>query len=182
MLDIRQKYILIQKTNKSLVLLLASFILILFSGCKIHYSFTGGSVPPEAKTVSVQYFQNNASLAPPTLSQTFTEALKDKLSSQTRLSLINKGGDLSFEGSVTGYSTGPIAIQSSDQAALNRLTITVNVKYTCMFDEKKNFEQSFTRYADYTSDQNIASIEDQLTREINEQLVQDIFNRALNNW
>ncbi len=163
-------------------MILVSCVLCLLSSCKIHYSFTGGSVPPEAKTVSVQYFQNNASLAPPTLSQTFTEALKDKLSSQTRLSLINKGGDLGFEGSVTGYTTGPIAIQSTDQAALNRLTITVNVKYTCMFDEKKNFEQSFTRYADYTSDQNLASIEDQLTREINEQLVQDIFNRALNNW
>ena len=161
---------------------LLSCILILFSSCKIHYSFTGGSVPPEAKTVSVQYFQNNASLAPPTLSQSFTEALRDKLSSQTRLALVNKGGDLSFEGSVSNYTTGPIAIQSTDQAALNRLTITVNVKYTCMFDEKKNFEQSFSRYADYTSDQNLASIEDQLAREINEQLVQDIFNRALNDW
>ncbi len=164
------------------ILILVSFILCFFASCKIHYSFTGGSVPPEAKTVSVQYFQNNASLAPPTLSQIFTETLRDKLSSQTRLSLINKGGDLSFEGSITGYTTGPIAIQSTDQAALNRLTITVSVKYTCMFDEKKNFEQTFTRYADYTSDQNLASIEDQLTREINEQLVQDIFNRALNNW
>lgn len=180
MLDIRKKYMQILSTR--LILILVSCVLLLFTGCKIHYSFTGGSVPPEAKTVSVQYFQNNASLAPPTLSQTFTEALKDKLSSQTRLSLINKGGDLSFEGSVTGYSTGPIAIQSTDQAALNRLTITISVKYTCMFDEKKNFEQTFSRYSDYTSDQNIASIEDQLTREINEQLVQDIFNRALNNW
>jgi len=180
MLEIRNKQMQIISTR--LILMLMSCALILFSSCKIHYSFTGGSVPPEAKTVSVQYFQNNASLAPPTLSQTFTEALRDKLSSQTRLSLINKGGDLSFEGSITGYSTGPIAIQSTDQAALNRLTITVNVKYTCMFDEKKNFEQSFTRYADYTSDQNLASIEDQLTREINEQLVQDILNRALNNW
>lgn len=174
----KSKFIL--KTK--IVLILVSCVLIFFPSCKIHYSFTGGSVPPEAKTVSVQYFQNNASLAPPTLSQTFTEALRDKLSSQTRLALVNKGGDLGFEGSVTGYTTGPIAIQSTDQAALNRLTITVNVKYTCMFDEKKNFEQSFTRYADYTSDQNIASIEDQLTREINDQLVQDIFNRALNNW
>jgi hypothetical protein len=148
----------------------------------MHYSFTGGSVPPEAKTVSVQYFQNNASLAPPTLSQTFTEALKDKLSSQTRLAMINKGGDLSFEGSVTGYSTSPIAIQSTDQAALNRLTITVSVKYNCSFDEKKNFEQSFTRFADYTSSQSLTAVEDGLIRDINTQLVQDIFNRALNDW
>lgn len=148
----------------------------------MNYSFSGASIPPEAKTVSVQYFQNVASLAPPTLSQTFTEALRDKLSSQTRLALISKAGDLSFEGSITSYSATPIAIQSTDQAALNRLTITVNVKYICSFDEKKNFEQSFSRFADYSSTQSLAAVEDQLIREINEQLVQDIFNRALNNW
>jgi hypothetical protein len=157
-------------------------ILFVFAGCKMRYSFNGASIPPEAKTVSVQYFQNNASLAPPTLSQSFTEAMKDKLSSQTRLTMVSKGGDLNFEGSITGYTTGPIAIQSTDQAALNRLSITVQVKYTCMFDEKKNFEQPFTRYADYSSSRNIASIEDSLTREINSQLVQDIFNRAFNDW
>ncbi|MBA3971483.1 MAG: LptE family protein [Bacteroidetes bacterium] len=172
----------INTTASKYILMFVSCLLMTVMGCKTHYSFSGASIPPEAKTVSVIYFQNNASLAPPTLSQTFTEALKDKLSSQTRLALTNKGGDLNFEGSVIGYTTGPIAIQSTDLAALNRLTITVSVKYTCAFDEKKNFEQSFTRYADYTSDQNLASIEEHLTREINDQLIQDIFNRALNNW
>ncbi|MGZ4033367.1 MAG: LptE family protein [Bacteroidia bacterium] len=163
-------------------MILMSCVMILFPGCKIHYSLSGASIPPEAKTVSVTYFQNNASLAPPTLSQSFTEALRDKLSSQSHLSLVNKGGDLSFEGSITGYSTAPIGIQSTDQAALNRLTITVNVKYTCSFDEKKNFDQSFTRYADYTSSQSLSSVEDGLIRDINDQLVQDIFNKALNDW
>ena len=165
----------------SCILVFLSSLLILLPSCKTHYSFSGASIPPEAKTVSVQYFHNNASLAPPTLSQTFTEALKDKLSSQTRLGLINKGGDLSFEGSITGYSTAPIAIQSTDQAALNRLTITISVKYFCSFDEKKNFEQSFTRYADYTSSQSLTTVEEELIHTINEQLVQDIFNSALNN-
>ena len=153
----------------------------LFSGCKMHYGFSGATIPPEAKTVSVQYFQNDASLAPPTLSQSFTEALKDKMS-QTRLGLVSKGGDLGFEGSITGYMTAPIAIQSTDLAALNRLSITVNVKYTCSFDEKKNFEQSFTRFADYKSDQSISAVESELITQINEQLTQDIFNRALNDW
>jgi Lipopolysaccharide-assembly len=155
---------------------------ILLSGCKVHYSFSGASIPPEAKTVSVQYFPTNASLAPPTLSQAFTEALRDKMSSQTRLALVNKGGDLSFEGSITGYTYGPVAIQSTDQAALNRITMTITVKYTCSFDEKKNFEQTFSRFADYPSATVLSSIEDQKIKEINEQLVQDIFNKALNDW
>ena len=147
----------------------------------MHYGFSGATIPPEAKTVSVQYFVNNASLAPPTMSQTFTEALKDKLSS-TRLAAVSRGGDLNFEGSVTGYATSPISIQSTDQAAMNRLTITVNVKYTCAFDDKKNFEQSFTRYADYSSTKTLVSVESDLITQINDLLTQDIFNRALNDW
>jgi hypothetical protein len=148
----------------------------------MHYGFSGATIPPEAKTVSVQYFQTTATLAPPTLSQSFTEALKDRMSSQTRLALVNKGGDLNFEGSITGYSSTPIAIQSTDVAALNRLTITVNVKYSCSFDEKKNFEQSFTRFADFQSSKNLSSVEGELINDINEQLTQEIFNRALNDW
>lgn len=153
-----------------------------FIGCRPHYSLSGASIPPEAKTVSVKYFQSIASLAPPTLSQSFTEALRDRMSSQTRLALVNTTGDLNFEGSVTGYSTAPIAIQSTDQAALNRLTVTVSVKYSCAFDEKKNFEQSFTRYSDYNSSQSLSAVESELIQQINEQLTQDIFNRALNDW
>lgn len=156
--------------------------MIAFSGCKVHYSFSGASIPPEAKTVSVQYFQNNASLAPPTLSQTFTETLRDKLGSQTRLGLVKKDGDLNFEGSITGYVTAPIALQSNDQSASNRLTITVNVKYKCSFDVKKNFEQTFSRFADYKGTESLSSKENDLIKDINEQLVQDVFNRALNDW
>jgi hypothetical protein len=154
----------------------------LFPGCKMHYGFNGATIPPEAKTVAVQFFQTTATLAPPTLSQAFTEALKDRMSTQTRLALVNRDGDLNFEGSITGYSTSPISIQSTDQAALNRLVISVNVKYTCTFDEKKNFEQTFTRFADYTGTVSLSSVEDQLIRDINEQLTLDIFNRALNDW
>jgi hypothetical protein len=163
-------------------LLIMCCVSILFTACKISYSLNGASIPPEAKTVSVTFFQSYASLAPPTLSQTFTEALRTRLSSQSRLTLIAKDGDLAFEGSITGYATSPVGIQSTDVAAQTRLTITVNVKYTCAFDEKKNFEQSFTKFADYKSDLPLSSVESRLIGEINEQLTQDIFNKALNNW
>jgi hypothetical protein len=137
----------------------------------------------DAKTVSVTYFQSNAPLAKPTYSSTLTEALKDILVSQTSLNLVNNGADLQFEGSVTDYSISPQAIQSGiDQAAQNRLTITISVKFTNNKDEKKNFESSFSRYADYKSSLNIDAVESSLIKTINEQLVQDIFNRALINW
>lgn len=118
----------------------------------------------------------------PTLSQQFTEALRDKFSSQTTLSLVESGGDLAIEGEIVQYSTKPIAIQGNEQAAQNRLNIGVNVRFTNKYDENAEFETKFSRYADYDSRKRLSEVEDALTEEINEQLVQDIFNKAVVNW
>lgn len=162
-------------------LLLTAICLLAFSSCKIKYSFNGVSVSPDVKTVSIQTFKNSASLAKPTLSQSLTEALKDIFTSQTNLSIINTG-DISFEGEIINYATAPVAIQSNDLAALNRLTITVTVKFTNTKDEKQNFEATFSRYADYKSTDALSAVEESLIKEINDQLVQDIFNKAMINW
>lgn len=156
-------------------------ILFIFSGCGI-YSFTGASIPPEAKTVSIQYFPNNASLVEPSLSQSFTDALKDKFVSQTTLMIVQKKGDLRLEGEITGYSTKPVAITGDQTAALNRLTITVNVRYVNTFDETKDFESSFSRYEDYPSSEDLSAVQETLIVQINEMLIEDIFNKAVVNW
>ncbi len=158
-------------------------IILLFSGgCKVNYSFTGASIPPEVKTINIKYFPNNASLVVPTLSQQLTDALRDKFTSETNLTLVNQGGDLILEGSIINYQTQPVAIQGDDQAALNRLTITVDVTYTNTFDEKMSFDSKFTRYTDYSSSQALTSVQDALIEEINTMLVEDIFNKAVINW
>ena len=163
-------------------LFLLCCISIFFIACRVSYSLNRASIPPEAKTVSVTLFQNNTPLAPPRLSQLFTEALRTKLSSQSRLALISRDGDLAFEGSITGYSSSPVSIQSTDIAAKNRLTITVNVKYTCSFDEKRNFESSFSQFEDYESSKSLTAVEQELIEIIINKLTQDVFNKALNNW
>lgn len=163
--------------------MLAVFIgLLLLNGCSVKYSFTGASIPPEVKTINIQYFPNNASLVEPTLSQKLTDALREKFTSETNLVLVTEGGDLVMEGSVTDYRTQPVAIQGNDQAALNRLTITVDVVYTNTVDDKMSFDSKFTRYADYSSDQNLSDVQEALIEEINEMLVVDIFNKAVINW
>ena len=167
--------------NKGLNIIALFLIGSLFS-CKVNYSFTGTSIPPEVKTVSVKTFQSVAPLTNVNLTLTFTEALKDKFISQTNLNLVAQNGDLQFEGSITGYTISSIAIQGNQTAALNRLSITVKVKHTNLKDEKQNFETSFTRYADFESSQNLATVEDALIADINDQLTQDIFNKAVSNW
>ncbi len=166
------------KTRIFVILFLALFTF----QCKVKYSLNGASIPIEAKTVSVDFFKNNSTLAGPNISQKFTEKLRDVVSTQTNLALMKQNGDLLFEGTIADYNVAPVAIQSTDQAALNRLTITVTVKYTNKFDITKNFDQSFTRFADYSSSKNLSSVEDELLTEINRQLTEDIFNKAFNNW
>jgi len=167
------------KTRIRLVVLM--LLTISLQSCGV-YSFTGGIIPPEAKTVSVLYFKNNAPIVNPTLSQSLTDVVKDKFSSQTNLSLIPKNGDLHFEGEITNYSVQPVAIQSNDQAALNRLTITITVRFTNKFDETKNFESVFSRYEDYPSSQSLNTVQDGLMETINKALADDIFNKAVVNW
>lgn len=143
---------------------------------------TGASISPDTKTINIRYFQKSAALGPSSLSQTFTEKLKDKFISQTSLSLVTSNADLTLEGSITAYNVTPQAIQVNETAAQNRLSITVSAKFTNIKNEKQNFETSFTRYADFSSSSNLTAVEDELISQINEQLVDDIFNKAVINW
>ena len=163
--------------------IIAVFVLALAficQGCGF-YSFSGASIPAEAKTVSVDYFPNHAQLVNPTLSNTLTNALRDAMTNQTTLDMVESGGDLAFEGEITDYRTSPVAI-SGQTAAMNRLTVTVKVRFSNRIDDTKDFEQSFSRYEDYPSDQDLNSVQEALTATIVEQLVEDIFNKALVNW
>jgi len=164
-------------------ILIATAIIISFASCKINYSFTGASIPQGAETFSISDFPNMAPLINPMLSSTFTEAMRDKFISQTSLQITQYDGDLHFEGTITNYNTRPMNIQAeSDQAAQNRLTITVKVKFVNNIDEKSSFESSFSRYSDYSSDKLLQDVENELVDEIVEQLVEDIFNKAVVNW
>jgi hypothetical protein len=147
------------------------------------YSFTGASISPDVKTISIQYFGNNAPIVVPTHSRVFTDALKDYFTSQTNLILVDRNGDLNIEGTITDYSLQPIAIQGNETAKQNRLTISVKVKFTNKKNEKQNFEnKTFTRYEDYPSSQNLVTVQDQLIKDIDDQLIQDIFNQSVVNW
>ena len=135
------------------VALFVSCVAALMSGCTVKYSFSGASIPLDAKTVSVPYFPNNAPMVSPTLSTTFVEALKDKFSRQTKLQMVDENGDFAFEGEIVGYSSTTASVSSNDYAVLNRLMITVKVKFTNLVEPKNSFNQNFQAFADYDSQQ-----------------------------
>ena len=170
-------------SKKRRLLLLSLFLLLAFQqACKVSYSFSGVVIDPQIVTCSVQNIQNRAPLVPPQLSQKFTDALKDKIQGQTNLNLVNGMGDVDFTGEIRNYETRPTAITGAETAALNRLTITVRVKYTNNFNPDLSFDNSFSRFEDYDSSKDLSQVEDELIGLLVEQLVEDIFNRAFVNW
>lgn len=166
--------------KQRLLFLLIPFLLAL-QACGV-YTFSGASISPDVKSFSVQYFPNKAQLIQPLLSQAFTEKLKERLLALSGLRQVDREGDLQYEGYISEYRNTPTAIQGSQTAALNRLTISVFVKFTNTKDPKQNFETTFTRYADYDSKLNFESVETGLLEEINRQLIDDIFNKSVSNW
>ena len=153
----------------------------LFAACTGGYSFTGASIPPEAKTISVATFPNYAATVNPQLSQKLTDDLIQMFSSQTTLDVTNDDGDLQLSGEITGYDTRASALSASDEVSMNRLTITVKVKFVNTKDPDADFEQSFSRYRDYAATQDFSSVESTLMGEIVTELCEDIFNKAVVN-
>lgn len=152
------------------------------AGCKVQYSFSGASISPQIRTLSVQNFLNRAPLVQPGLDQRFTDALIDKCKAQTSLEIVSNLGDVSFEGEITDYRTMPLTVAADAYAAMNRFTVTVRVKYTNSVEPDYSFDQTFSRYEDYDSSLNLSDVEQDLVEKIVELLIEDIFNKAFVNW
>jgi hypothetical protein len=167
---------------KKFQILLVLLMLITASACSIKYSFTGA--PITAKTISIDFFPNKARLVNPSLSQVITDGFRDKFVNQTKMDLVEGDADMHIEGEIIDYKTNPVAIQGNEKAALNRLTISVKVRFTNNEPEKENdsFDQIFTSFEDYDASQNFSSVEDQLVEIITERIITDVFNKAVVNW
>ena len=175
------------KNNASSLLLFLLMALGL-QACGI-YSFTGSNLSPTIRTISIQPFFNESGGGPPTLSQAFTEGLRDFYQRNTNLSLVETGGDLQVEGSIVGWDLAPVAPTASgnnergDVAGQQRLTIAVRVIFVNTQDEKQSFEKNFSYWADYDPERtDLQSEEPRLIDEIFERIIFDVFNATVANW
>ncbi len=161
-------------------LLLASVIISLCASCK--YSFTGISIPLSVQTFYVAPFDIQAPNAEPNLSQTFSDALRDKIQTESRLTQSEENPHVEFKGIISRYEISSVAPQPGELTAFNRLNVTVNVEYINIKEEEQSWKQNFSYFSDFESTDNFLDVQDQLIETINEQLVEDIFNKAFTNW
>ncbi|MGA0555369.1 LptE family protein [Larkinella sp. VNQ87] len=163
----------------SLFLILNSSLLPLSCG---KYSFTGTTLDPTIKTITVNTFTTSAAGGPANLPIQFTEKLKEYYQRYTDLKVVPSNGDIILEGSISGYDVLPVAATASDQAAQNRLQVTAQVRFSNTKDESKNFDQPFSFYQDFPANQTLSQNESRLLPKIQDQLVLDIFNKTAADW
>lgn len=166
------------------VLYLSFLVFILFGCWPSSVSFRdAGSMPEEWKSFSVDMIENNAPNCPLSYGPQLTERIKDAVQNNTRLLLnTDNGGEIEISGKISRYNVAPIAIQQDDNATQNRLTIAVSFSISINAPEKDVMQLTVSRFADFESNVNLASVEAQLIEEINEQISQDVINKLLSNW
>ena len=151
------------------------------TSCRI-YSFTGTSIQPDVKTITIGFFENKALKVNPTLSNDLTEEVKKQFKRMTSLEQVDVDGDLEIEGSITNYSVSTSAVGSNELAAQNRLTIGISITFTNRKYPEDDFEKSFSQYSDYDAEKTLESVESELCQEIIKLLVDEIFNATVANW
>lgn len=154
----------------------------LLHSCGI-YSFTGTSIQPDVKTVTINYFEYLAPKVNPSLSNQLTEALQEKFIRLTKLELVDIDGDIEIAGAVTGYDVKASAITANEQAAQSRLTVNVKISFVNRKYPEESFQdKSFSAYQDFDSSQPLDAVEATLCEDIVEQLCEDMFNATVAQW
>src|SRR5882724_8633550 len=148
------------RTKTVLFVLLTSYIAL--SGC---YSFKDVSIPPEAKTFKVELMTNKSTYVNPQLAPQLTDKLRQKITNQTRLSPVQSDPHYDISCTITSYSVTTSAI-SQQQAATNRLTVSVHLAVKYSPDEKKNIEADVSRNFDFSSNLTLQQAEPQLMSSI----------------
>ncbi|MBS1645299.1 MAG: hypothetical protein JST36_09705 [Bacteroidetes bacterium] len=165
---------------KASILIFLITICLNLGACGV-YSFSGASI--EGKSIHFSTLDNHASNVVPTLSASLTNKIRSRILSQTGLTPLNSGdADYDVSGSITSYVVTVSALQNTQVAAQNRLSITINIDFKNRVNPKANFTQAFTQFSDFPAAQNLQQVQDRLIDDIGTRLADDVFNKAFVNW
>jgi hypothetical protein len=160
-------------------------LLLLMGGCTPFwkfYDFKGAAIPADIQTFSVDFFSNEAAIVNPQLSMSFTEKLKTKFQSETRLALTNADGDYKLGGSIIEYSITPASLNADVGTAQNQFNIKVRVEFVCEKYPEKSFARDYAFFKIFDASSTFESVEESLSTEIQNQIVQQIFAAVALDW
>ena len=173
------------KNNIKLSLIALGCLLL---GASCNYSFRDISIPPQVKTIKVNYIENKASYVNPQLSPQLSEKIRQKINNQTKLTQVQSDEPhYEVSGTITAYDVSTAAV-SNQQAASNKLTVTVHITFVNHLDPTgkniapANFEEDVTKSVTFSGNLSLLQAESQVLPDILTNLTDAIFNRIFSNW
>lgn len=164
--------------NRIALILLSTALLL--QACGV-YTFKDVSIPPEVKTVKVNFIENKARLVNPRLSPALTDRLQQKIVGQTRLTRTNNDdADWVISGAVTEYGVTTSGI-SAQQASMNRLSVLVSISLRDNITGKTN-EYQVTKSFEFSGNKTLQQAETELGEDLIRGVSDEIFNRLFSNW
>lgn len=158
-------------------LFLLSFCLL--TGC---YGFKGISIETDVKTFIVEDFNSSGTENAPDIDQLFSEGLRRKIRNESKLVKAETDPDIIFNGTVLNSKTTSVAPKEGNTTSLNRFEIFVSIEYINIKHEDESWEKRYSAFQDYDRNDDFNSIQDALTDNIIEDIVERIFNDAFTNW
>ena len=148
----------------------------------VKYSFTGTSIQPDVKTITIPYVEYKALRVNPSLSNDLTEALQDKFRKLTSLEQVEMDGDLELVCEITGYDVKATAVTADELPAQNRLTVSVKAEFSNRKYPEDDVSKTFSAYEDFDATLSLDAVESSLCETIIEKIVEDIFNATVAQW
>lgn len=170
----------INKINRVSLLV---FLPVIVIACSVSYKFNGSSINyDKVKTISIENFPIKSEYVYAPLATRFNEDLKDIFVRQTRLQLVKRNADLEIDGEIVGYNQYNQSVQADGYSSETKLTLTVNVRFVNNTNHTEDFEQQFTAFRVYPSNQLLSAVQDTYIAEMSKEITDQIFNATVANW
>lgn len=167
--------------RSTVLLFLLLAVIVAGPSCGV-YTFRDVSVDySKIKTAKVGFIDNKARYINPQISPRLTDALKQKINSYTKLTLVNSDdANYIITGYINRYDVSLSAI-SNNKSSGNRLTVGASMTFINTVDNKTdNFTVS--KDFDFSANLSLQQAEATLQTDIINQLTDQIFNHIFSNW
>ncbi len=161
----------------------ALLIVVLCTACTISYKFNGASIDyTKTKTIQIDNFPLRSAYVWAPMQSIFQNKLTDLYTTQTKLRLVKKNGDLQLAGEITGFDQFNKGISSDGYSSQVQLKMTVNVRFVNNANHAEDFERQFSATTEYDSSQQLTSVQEELVTQMVKDITDQIFNATVANW
>ncbi len=165
------------------VIVVPLLMILWLSGCAgCPYSFTGASVPPHLKTISIPIVEDQSGYGDPALRDRFSQQLLQRFVNDNTLQPADRStADSIIEGVITAVKDAPAVVEGGDQVAKRRISITAHVVFRDLKLRKKVWEKDFTQWGDYSSGGGLTQRNEGIAEAVRK-ITEDILNETVAGW